>query len=162
NYKLPRKPAGSGWIVIRTAGADTAFPESTRVSPAQASRMAKLLTPNTQPAVATALGAHHYRLTGLEVGGTSEPQPKIKYGIITLGDGTKEQNSMDKVASDVIVDRCYIHGNPTLNVSRGVALNSTRTALIDSYISEIHGEGFDTQAAGGWNGPGPFKIVNNY
>ncbi|HSE97251.1 MAG TPA: hypothetical protein VLD57_03205, partial [Blastocatellia bacterium] len=27
---------------------------------------------------------------------------------------------------------------------------------------ECHGRGFDTQAIAGWNGPGPFKIVNNY
>jgi hypothetical protein len=43
-----------------------------------------------------------------------------------------------------------------------VALNSARTAIIDSYISQIHGRGFDTQAICGWNGPGPFKIENNY
>ena len=63
---------------------------------------------------------------------------------------------------DSTIDRCYIHGNPNGEVSRGVALNSARTAVIDSYIAECHGIGSDTQAIGGWNGPGPFKVVNNY
>jgi hypothetical protein len=30
------------------------------------------------------------------------------------------------------------------------------------YISDINAVGFDTQAIGGWNGPGPFTIENNY
>jgi hypothetical protein len=162
NYVLPRKAAASGWIVIRTAGADTVFPQGVRVSPAGADRMASVLTPNSRPAVATAAGANHYRLVGLEIGTQPSPRLTINYGIVTLGDGSREQDALDKVPSDLIVDRCYIHGSPMLNVSRGVALNSARTALIDSYISEIHGAGFDTQAAGGWNGPGPFKITNNY
>jgi hypothetical protein len=41
-------------------------------------------------------------------------------------------------------------------------LNCASAAVIDSYISNCHGEGFDTQAICGWNGSGPFKIVNNY
>jgi hypothetical protein len=33
--------------------------------------------------------------------------------------------------------------------------------VINSYISDIHVVGQDTQAVEGWNGPGPFKIVDN-
>ncbi|HWP43177.1 MAG TPA: PKD domain-containing protein, partial [Blastocatellia bacterium] len=61
----------------------------------------------------------------------------------------------------IIIDRCYIHGHENADVARGIALNSARTAVIDSHISECHGRGFDTQAIAGWNGPGPYKIVNN-
>ena len=39
---------------------------------------------------------------------------------------------------------------------------SAFTALINSHVSEIHELGADAQAVAGWNGPGPFKIVNNY
>jgi len=56
----------------------------------------------------------------------------------------------------------YVHGHSNLDVSRCVGLNSAATAIIDSYLSECHARGFDSQAIGGWNGPGPFKIVNNY
>ena len=48
------------------------------------------------------------------------------------------------------------------DVSRGIALNSASTDVINSYVSDCHGLGFDTQAIAGWNGPGPFRIVNNY
>jgi hypothetical protein len=34
--------------------------------------------------------------------------------------------------------------------------------VVDSYISECKIVGYDSQAIVGWNGPGPFKIVNNY
>jgi hypothetical protein len=61
-----------------------------------------------------------------------------------------------------VLDRLYIHAPSNVNSQRGVTLNSAWTAVVDSYISDIHGSGFDTQAVGGWNGPGPFKIVNNY
>ena len=41
-------------------------------------------------------------------------------------------------------------------------MNSARTAVVDSYLSNLHEVGADSQAIAGWNGPGPFKIVNNY
>jgi hypothetical protein len=61
-----------------------------------------------------------------------------------------------------VIDRCYIHGFDTQDVQRGVSLNSAHTTISNSYISDIHGVGFDTQAIGGWNGPGPFEILNNH
>jgi hypothetical protein len=45
---------------------------------------------------------------------------------------------------------------------RGVLLNGASSAVIDSHVSEIHAAGYDSQAILGYNGPGPFKIVNNY
>jgi hypothetical protein len=61
-----------------------------------------------------------------------------------------------------VVDRCYIHGFDTQDVQRGVALNSAESTISNSYISNIHGVGYDTQAIAGWNGPGPYHIINNY
>ncbi len=46
-------------------------------------------------------------------------------------------------------------------MKRGIAFNGASLAIIDSYISDIHVVGQDTQAIAGWNGPGSFKIVNN-
>ena len=43
-----------------------------------------------------------------------------------------------------------------------IALNGSRLAVIDSYLSEFKDQSQDTQAIMGWNGPGPFKLVNNY
>ncbi len=65
------------------------------------------------------------------------------------------------VPQDLVLDRVYVHASPTTPTSRCIALNSARSQVSDSYIFDCHGKGFDTQAIAGWNGPGPFKIVNN-
>ncbi|HXG68762.1 MAG TPA: PKD domain-containing protein, partial [Blastocatellia bacterium] len=151
---------GSGWIIIRAADL-AALPEGQRVSPQNAPAMPKLLTSiNNTPALRTLPGAHHYRLVGLEIG----PGPAITMmgDLVRLGDSSSAQATLASVPHNIIIDRCYIHGSPQLPLKRGVALNSAWTAVIDSYISDAHVVGQDTQAICGWNGPGPFKIVNNY
>jgi hypothetical protein len=47
-------------------------------------------------------------------------------------------------------------------VRRGISLNGISIIVENSYIAGIKGLGQDTQAIEGWNGPGPFKILNNY
>ncbi|HKP86871.1 MAG TPA: hypothetical protein VJZ26_12280 [Blastocatellia bacterium] len=159
-FTLPKKE-GAGWIIIRSAVADNQLPPSgTRITPAHSPVMPKLVTANAAPAIRTAPGAHHYRFIGVEF--MVAPEVKINYGLVLLGEGGKEQNSPDLIPHDLIIDRCYVHGNQTGNLRRGVALNSARTSIIDSYVSDCHEIGADSQAVCGWNGPGPFKIVNNF
>lgn len=165
NFVLRNKNTTStDWIMVRPAidGASLPAPGS-RMSPARAAalRLPKVLSPNTQPAFQTALGAHHYRLIALDVGvNTSQT---LNYGVITLGaSGDVGQTTLASVAHDLVIDRSYVHGSPALNLSRCVAMNSAYSAVIDSYLSECHLAGGDAQAIAGWNGPGPFKIVNNY
>jgi hypothetical protein len=46
---------------------------------------------------------------------------------------------------------------------RGFALNSAETSILNSHVSGFAGRrGDETQAVAGWNGSGPFHIVNNY
>ena len=162
NFVLPKKPASASWIVIRTATPDSALPPGVRVNPQMADKFARIQTPNSVAAIRTDAGAHHYRLIGLEIALIPNFTAVFNYGIVLFGDGSSAQNSLASVPSDLVLDRCYVHGLPTINVSRAVALNSARSAVVDSYLSQIHAEGFDTQAIAGWNGPGPYKIVNNY
>jgi len=162
NFFLPEKTragAGSDWITIRSSALDeTLPPEGVRVTPADATAMATLESPNSQPALLTRSGAHHYRFEGIEF--TIGLDVMLNYGIIRLGEGTETDSTL--LPHDLVIDRCYIHGNPRADVSRGIALNSARTDIVNSYISDCHGLGFDTQAIAGWNGPGPFNIINNY
>jgi hypothetical protein len=156
NFRLPNK-SGSDWIVIRSSAADADLPPpGTRVTPAKSAIMPKLISRNSDPVVYTDEGAHHYRFIGVEFG---VAEGKNIYNLVSFG---ADQTSLAQSPHDLIIDRCYIHGNDTGNVSRGVMLNCARAAVIDSYVSNCHGEGFDTQAICGWNGSGPFKIVNNY
>ncbi|MGH9940157.1 MAG: hypothetical protein ACREAM_28280, partial [Blastocatellia bacterium] len=163
NFTLPNK-SGSGqsgqseWIVIRSSIADANLPPAgTRVTPSYSAVMPKIVSSNSEPVIRTAPGAHHYRFIGLEIGVSSGV--KLIYNIVDFSGG---QTSLSQVPHDLIIDRCYIHGNPSANARRGVALNSASTAVIDSHVSDCHEVGADSQAICGWNGPGPFKIVNNY
>ena len=79
--------------------------------------------------------------------------------IVAFGGG---QSTQEDTPSDLVLERCHVHGHQTADVFRGVLLNSASTAVVDSYISEIHVAGHDSQAILGYNGPGPFRIVNNY
>jgi PKD repeat protein len=120
--------------------------------------LARLRSPNDIPAIRTAAGAHHWRLQYLEFaankGGYSE--------IIRLGDGSSAQNSSANVPHHLILEHLYVHGDPIEGQKRGIATNAAHVEIRDSHISDIKGVGMDTQALGGWNGPGPFVIENNY
>jgi hypothetical protein len=163
NFVLPRK-AGRGWIYIRSSAHDRLPHSGTRVSPSHATLMPRIDSPNRQPAIRTALGAHHYRLVGIEVtarGATKSSGPYSDNNVVYL-ESEGGQTSLDQVPTDIIVDRCYVHGTPTGGVRRGIAMNGIRMAVVDSYLADFHEVGADSQAISGWNGPGPFKIVNNY
>ena len=161
NYTLPNK-IGTGWIIIRTSASDASLPPpGTRITPAYATVLPKVVSPNSAAAIATVAGAHHYRLIGLEVTiGAGVTSNTGVGGLVQLGDST--QTTLDQVPHDIILDRVYVHGSPTVPLRRCIALNSAATAVVDSYISDAHHQTFDAQAIAGWNGPGPFKIVNNY
>lgn len=156
NFTLPQK-GGAAVITIRTDGPD-AVAQGTRVSPEAAAGLAKLRSPNSAPALQTAPGAHHWRLTLLEfqanAGGAGD--------LITLGDGSSAQATLASVPHDIAVDRCYIHGDPAQGQKRCIALNSAATTISNSYVSDCKANGQDAQAIAGWNGPGPFTISNNY
>jgi hypothetical protein len=157
-FTLPRKD-GTGWIVVRTGAPDQRLPApGTRITPGYAPALPRIVSPGTLPALRTAPGAHHYRITGVEF--TVAPGVNRNYGLVQLGDFA--QTSLDQVPHNLILDRVYVHGAAGTQLRRGIALNSAWTAVIDSYVSEAHEVGADAQAIAGSTGPGPFRIVNNY
>ncbi len=159
NFVL-RDKACDGRIVIRSSELDD-LPEGQRVMPSDAVHMAKLVSAAPATAVVrTEPGAHGYRLAGLEI--TVAPSVALTYTIVAIGTGGADQDALDEVPSDVVIDRSYVHGHATLDTQRCVAVNSAATAVIESYLDDCHYMGADSQAVIGWNGPGPFKIVNNH
>lgn len=158
NFVLPAK-AGPGWITIRAWSTPSGFPaEGRRISPSLASQLPKIVTENALPAVSTAPGAHHYRFVGIQF--AVADGVATNGGVVVFGDGN--QTEIEQVPTDLVVDRCIVRGNATGDVTRGITLNSARTAVVDSRVTEIHARTIDTQAICGWAGPGPFKVVNNY
>lgn len=154
-FILPRK-TGESYITIQSARASEI---TGRVSPSQSDLLAKLRSnvPG-DPIIRTEPGAHHYQLIGLEISTFSGSD--FIYDLVRLGDSS--QTDLASVPHHLIFDRLWVHGFPTQDVQRGISLNTADTSIINSYISDIHYVGFDTQAIGGWNGPGPYQIINNY
>jgi cellulose synthase/poly-beta-1,6-N-acetylglucosamine synthase-like glycosyltransferase len=151
-----RAKAGEEWIVVRPAVPDDRLPlAGTRVGPADAGPMPKLES-RTEPVLSAAPGAHHYRLVGLEI----RPRPGVfLHNLVALGGN---ETTLAELPHHVVFDRCYLHGDPAKGARRGLALNSRETAVVDSYLADFKEAGADSQAIAGWNGPGPFKIENNY
>jgi hypothetical protein len=156
-FVLPVK-SGNATITITSSG--TLPASGTRVTPANAPQMARIIARDQSFALATAPGAHDYRLVGLEISVT--PGFPFSYGLLGLGDVGAAQDTVDEVPTRISVERCYIHGTSTANTSRAIALNSSATTVVDCYLSECHDSTADAQAICGWNGPGPFTIQNNY
>jgi hypothetical protein len=158
NFTLPVK-SGSGFIVVRSSTADSRLPgPGERVTPSHAPLLARLRSPNSAAALSTVPGSHHWMLQYLGFG----PNKDGFGDIIQIGDGSKAQNSLTMVPRQFVLDHLYVHGDPFLGQKRCIALNGANVTVRDSYVSDCKGVGMDTQAIGGWNGPGPYLIENNY
>lgn len=157
--KFKNKITGSGWIVVRTSKLAELPTAGRRVSPGQASLMPKIVSPGANVSgIVFERGAHNFRLVGIEV-------VKITgQNLVTLIDvGDYTANVLSDAPNNIVFDRMYVHGDSTSYLRRCFTLHSAATAIVDSYVNECHEKGAgDSQAIGGWNGPGPFKIVNNY
>jgi hypothetical protein len=157
-----RIPAGE-WVTIRSAhsafDASGAVPPTTRVDRANQDLMPRLRATATNiPVIRAEARARGYRLVGLDIG----VQPAVTQLANLVELGSDRDVTVDVKPSDVVIDRCYLHGNDSGNYRRGVAMNGVRLAVIDSYFENFHDANSDSQAIAGWNGPGPFKIVNNF
>ncbi len=160
NFVLPEKaPAGDAVITIRSSAPDSQLPgPGARMTPAYAAKLPKLRSPNGSPALATAAGAHHYRLQFLEFLANA----KGAGDIVALGDASNGQHTLDEVPYELTLDRLYIHGDVKDGQRRAIALNSASTTVVNSHISAIKAKDGDSQAIAGSNGPGPYTIFNNY
>jgi len=157
NFKLPNK-SGDSYITVTASALISLPPEGQRVSPAHSPYMPKLVAAPGDAVLIAADSTHHYHFVGIEC--TPAPAAEMTYDIVKVGLGTEREVST--LPHDIIFDRVYIHGSPEQQVRRGISLNGISITVENSYISDIKGRGQDTQAIEGWNGPGPFKILNNY
>lgn len=157
NFVLPVK-TGDAPIVVRSAFNDGLPAAGQRIQPTHAPMLARIRSANTAAALRTAAGAHHWHLLYLEFAGN-----KDGFGdIIQIGDGSSSQNTLAKVPQNLYLSHLYVHGDSRQGQKRCVALNAATVTIRDSHISDCKGVGIDTQAIGGWNGPGPYLIENNY
>ncbi len=156
---LPFKngPAGE-YIMIRTSDLNGISKGGQRVSPSiHARAMPKIIAPREKAALVTEPGAHHYKFVGVEFTTTNAG---YVYNVVDLG--SSEYKSQSEFPHHLVFDRCYVHSTGLNRARRGFALNSAETSILNSHVSGFAGAGDETQAIAGWNGPGPFHIVNNY
>ena len=160
NFTLPVKTNPNGkWIYIVTSDYTGLPATGVRVAPTDVSHMATIISTNSTAPITLAQGADHWRFVGVEVTTTSavgSPRP-FTYQLI--------ETTTDigfPMCDSIIVDRSYIHGTTAIDVQHAISANCSNFAVIDSYISETHFDGADSQAIGLWFSPGPIKIVNNY
>ena len=165
---LPSKNCDSQhWITIRTSAANSALPpEHTRISPSYAgvaslsgrpsfsgpnkNIMAKLVADSNPIKI-----GDHYRLIGVEI---TRPHDGKWYNTLVQFAGTH-----------IILDRDWIHGDPTADTTHLVqtGLGSDHVAIINSYLNDAHCKDsprncVDSQA---WSdgGRGTFmKAYNNF
>jgi hypothetical protein len=168
------------WIVVRTSTPNASLPaEASRMTPCYAGVQSLPGRPAfscnaAQPLLATitfsgtgsgpivfANGANHYRLIGLEITRTANDGLPVTALVSAETGGAMSQ---------IVFDRLYLHGTPTDETRRGVALSGgTSIAVQDSYLSDFHcsvmGTCTDSQAISGGTGTlpmGPFRIVDNF
>lgn len=161
NYTLPPKQSNGLYVTIQTGTLANLPGAGSRVSPANAASMAKILT-----AFGTALtvrpGASFYKIIGIEFGPQSASSNVAEAAIVSVGLNTQEQTLLELAPHHVEIDRCYVHGNPGQQVKRGIALHSGEVSVLNCYVSDIHLEGQDANGITAANGPGPIHIINNY
>jgi hypothetical protein len=170
NYTIPRKACnGASWITVRTDLPDSVLPApDRRITPALAARFAKVVTANSNAALKTANPTCGWWLMAMEVSASPKLDRRtVNYGLLVIGDGGwrgggEQQTTLDKVPTRIVLDRVFLHGLAGTNSTRCLALNSSNSAVINSWISDCHAKGFDSQAIEGWNGPGPYLIENNF
>jgi hypothetical protein len=164
SFTLPVKSnPNKKWIYIISSQLAN-MPAGTRVSPANATYMPKIVAPGATAPVLVAPGANYWRLAGLELTAASN---------YPSGCGTTALHCMTyflmniagtsgTMADHIYVDRVYGHGGPLQDLQGGIVTNWNNAALIDSYIDDVHIKTFDTIGTGCYRCVGPIKIVNNY
>lgn len=156
NFSLAVNPSAQ-WITIQSSAMGSLPGGGSRVSAGNASAMAKIVTPNSAAALYVPSGANYYRIQGIEFTPASGIYVQ---DLIQVGNGG--ESSVGALPHDIDFDRDYIHGEATNGGKRGVAMNGINITVENSYLSGFFSTWQDTQAIAGWNGPGPFRIYNNY
>jgi hypothetical protein len=159
---LTDKGLGTGtdadYITVRTSDVTGLGQEGNRIGPMQARLMPKIVSPNNQVAVRTEPQAHHYKFVGIEFAPAADAT--YVYNLIDLG--ASDCTSFSQFPHHLVFDCCYVHSTGLNKARRGFALNSRETWITSCYVSGFAGDGDETQAIAGWNGPGTFHIINNF
>jgi hypothetical protein len=155
-FTLPNKTTGSGWIYVVSSKLASLPAAGHRVGPNDAANMPKILSKPYDSALVTVANSHHFRFVGIEFA----PVPGgALYQLVVIGN---VDTSPATLPHHIVFDRCYVHGDPTVNDRRGIAMDGAYVAVVDSYITDFQEVGADSQGLWAFNTSGPLQIRNNY
>lgn len=152
-FTLPVK-TGDGWITIESSDMSRVPAKNTRITRAAASSLPKIVCSQCT-AIQAVAGAHHYRLSGLEIYAEG-----YAYDLISLGDYSV--TSTNQQAHHFELEHLIVHGDATQGSKRGVALHASYVTVRDSILYDFKSNFQDAQAIHGYSGAGPYSIINNY
>lgn len=147
-------PAGS-WT-------STVCPPKKQIGPADKANLAFFKTMNTLSAFMVSGATRGWRFIGLRF----EPDTSVAVvsHLATAGnpDGAI-QTDVSKCPSNIGWDRCWFDGHPSGEIRHACELHCKAGYVIDSYFgNNLHAVNYtDSQCLTLYNGPGPFRIVNN-
>src|SRR5262245_5216392 len=125
NFTLPYNGPDAQWITIQTSNLAALPGDGSRIRPADAINMPKIVSADpAYPAFTTIDKSNHYRFVGLEIRSRTNA-----YSIDLVRLGTGYETSMDQLPHHFDIDRCYIHGDPQTGSKRGVALNGAYISI---------------------------------
>lgn len=112
--------------------------------------LARVLTPNSSPALMFPASSAGYRFIGIDVG--LDPSCSFAYSIIA-DDPANLATSRATMPSDIGFDRCIVRGRSDAVVQRGMVADFTDWFFVGGEISEIHrlaADSGDCQAIVAW------------
>jgi hypothetical protein len=160
NFVLRNKSiAAPGWITIRPDVADSALAVTGPpwITPGHAASLVRLESSNSAPTLTTEDGAHRYNLLGIDFAPNLQ-NPSGDLVILGRHDATAES----QLASEIVFDRCYFHGDPVKGQHRGVAFHVINGVIKKCYFEKFIEPGRDSQAVASWNSPGPFLLEDSF
>jgi hypothetical protein len=149
------------YITIKSSRADE-LPQGVRVSPSDATKMARLVVTHSYPLIVTYANAHHYKLEGIhftndpsmDSGCTANPTvTACTMGTYLIGtDSYSPENS----PNNLIFDRCLCAPyNP--NVKFGSVLGCAQLEVRDVTFKNSYIYGFSGWLPNSFNGMNPFQ-----
>ena len=136
-FVVPPAASGSGAWVYVVSDNLTDRPEHTRVAGAALDDMPKLTTYDAADTTLTIRkGTSRYRFSGVEIASDYDVRTSTQYGIVKIGQGGTGR------ASEIVFDRCYIHGTATGNTRDGLLIYAVdKCGITENHISECHATG---------------------
>lgn len=167
NFTLPVK-SGQSLITLRSSR-HTDIPVA-RITPAQEPLLPKIITPNVGPVLSAPVGSSYWKFEGILFSQGSIPVDNAvgyawSYNLIELGEGDTagNQKTLADAPHHLEFDRVIVRTRDAQTMTqRGITLNSAHTSVTRSHFADLKWPGTETHCLGGWNGPGPFTIEDNF